>query len=228
MSRTALVLSGGGRYADRWHPFAETSQRIAAIVQDQGYDVEISADIDRRLSRAGGADMPGLMVLNIGDPSQGEAGPSHDDLDGSAREGLLRYLRAGHPLLAFHSSATSLASVPEWEEILGGVWVRGTSMHPEYSRARIRVHSDRHPIVSGLHDFDVSDERYTYLRTAPDLVPLATHEHDGSEFPLIWARKYGSARVVYDALGHDTASYDSQPHRELIARAVRWLDGRSV
>jgi type 1 glutamine amidotransferase len=29
--------------------------------------------------------------------------------------------------------------------------------------------------------------------------------------------------VIYDALGHDERSYDSPGHREIIARAARWL-----
>ncbi|WP_223694308.1 ThuA domain-containing protein [Leifsonia poae] len=82
---------------------------------------------------------------------------------------------------------------------------------------------DRHPIVAGLGDFEVDDERYTYLRTAPDLVPLATHEHEGVEYPLLWARTYGDARIVYDALGHDAASFASPTHRTIIARAAHWL-----
>jgi type 1 glutamine amidotransferase len=42
---------------------------------------------------------------------------------------------------------------------------------------------------------------------------------------LLWAREYGRSRIVYDALGHDTRSYDSQAHRELIRRAALWALG---
>ncbi|MCH3150478.1 ThuA domain-containing protein, partial [Listeria monocytogenes] len=67
--------------------------------------------------------------------------------------------------------------------------------------------------------------RYTDLRVQPDVVALASHEHEGREHPLIWARSYGNARIVYDALGHDTASYEAETHREILRRAVDWLLG---
>jgi type 1 glutamine amidotransferase len=225
LSSRALILSGAGRYADPWHPFADTSARLAGILSEQGFDVEVSEDVDARLATLGGPAAPDLLVLNVGDPSLTD--PEHPEpvAERRGRDGLLAYLANGRPLLAMHVTSTSLRGVPEWEGILGAVWVRGTTMHPDYSWARIHVHPDRHPIVSGLADFDVQDERYTHLRTAPDLVPLATHEHEGGEYPLLWARTYGDARVVYDALGHDTASYDSPTHRAIIGRAVRWLSG---
>jgi hypothetical protein len=38
----SLLLSGAGRYADEWHDFAATSQRLASILAGLGHDVEIS------------------------------------------------------------------------------------------------------------------------------------------------------------------------------------------
>ncbi|MGN6425637.1 MAG: ThuA domain-containing protein [Leifsonia sp.] len=218
----ALILSGAGRYADPWHPFAETSDRLAAILRAEGLDVEVSGDVDERMAALANPDgAPDLLVVNIGDPAR--AGDVAPEAEARGREGLLAHLGRGAPLLASHVSATSLRGIPEWEQILGAIWVRGTSFHPDYGRARIRVHPDRHSIVSGLADFEVDDERYTDLRVAPGVLPLASHEHAGREHPLIWTRRYGPARIVYDALGHDAASYDSATHREILARAVRWL-----
>jgi type 1 glutamine amidotransferase len=98
-------------------------------------------------------------------------------------------------------------------------------MHPEYGTAKIRVHSDRHPIVAGIGDFEVQDERYTYLRMAEDVVPLLGHLHEGVEYPLLWTRDHHGARVVYDALGHDVQSYRSPEHRTILRRTARWLLG---
>lgn len=226
MSSHALIVSGAGRYADPWHPFAATSAAIAGILRGEGIEVEISEGVDARLAALADAeadDVPDLLVVNIGDPALTDPEHPEPEAERRARAGLLAHLAAGRSLLAVHVSSTSLRGVPEWEDILGGVWVRGTTMHPDYSLARIHVYPDRHPIVAGLTDFEVEDERYTSLRTAPDLVPLATHEHDGGEHPLLWARCYGDARVVYDALGHDEASYESDTHRAILAAAARWL-----
>jgi uncharacterized protein len=216
----AIVLSGTGRFADAWHPFAATSARLAAILRDQGFEPEIAGP-DERMADLGDAR---LVVVNIGAPSVPDL-----DRDAAARLGLLGYLARGGPMLIMHVSSTSLPAVPEWKSVLGGIWVRGRTMHPEYGLARIRVYPDRHPVVATAGDFELYDERYSYLDVA-DVIPLATHRHDGIEHPLLWARSYPpatpggpEARIVYDALGHDERSYDSAEHREIIARAARWL-----
>lgn len=218
----ALILSGGGRYADPWHPFAETSARLAELLRGQGLDVEISEEVDARMA-ALTTDDPDLLVLNVGDPAH--TGTPDPEAEARGREGLLAHLERGRPLLVSHVTSTSLRGVPEWEAILGGVWVRGTSFHPDYGPATIRVHVDRDPLAAGLGDFAVTDERYTDLRVDPAVEALATHEHEGREHPLIWTRRYGDAKVFYDALGHDAASYDAPEHREILERAVRWLVG---
>jgi type 1 glutamine amidotransferase len=217
------VLSGAGRFADPWHPFQETSSRLGDILRVEGFDVEIAGADDRMADLADAQ----LVVVNIGAPSIPD--PARD---AAIRRGLLRYLAAGGPLLAMHVSATSLPALPEWEQIIGGIWVRGTTMHPEYGLSRIHVYPDRHPIVATAENFELHDERYSYLRVATDVVPLATHAHDGIEHALLWARTYRAreaqppgSRVVYDALGHDGRSFDSPEHCEIIARAVRWLAG---
>lgn len=219
----ALLLFGAGRYADPWHPFDVTAGRLAELLCDEGLTVEVSGEVDERMACLLDSDDIDLLVLDIGDPAL--AGRPNPEAEERGRAGLLAHLRRGRPLLVMHVTSTSLRGVPEWEEILGAVWVRGRSFHPEYGTGRVLVHGDRHEIAAGLADFDVDDELYTELRVRPDVVPVATHRYDGREHPLLWPRTYGRARIVYDALGHDAASFDAPVHRELLARSVRWLLG---
>ena len=230
MSSRVLLLSGAGRYSDPWHPFPETSARVADTLRDAGLDVTVSDDVDGALARLVG-EAPDLLVLNIG-AADGPLAPGVKDAppdaarDAASRDGLLAHLSAGRPLLALHVSATSLGFVPEWESILGGIWVRGTTMHPDYDRAHIQVETDAHPIVAGIRDFDTDDERYSWMRVDPAVRALAWQEHDGMRHPLLWTHGYGGAQVVYDALGHNATSYDSPEPRELVARSARWLLGQ--
>ena len=229
MTARALLLSGAGRYADPWHPFAQTSAAVAQVVTEAGFAVEIVEDVDAAL--AGLAESaPDLLILNIGDP----AGPHPENVvddapdparDERSRTGLLAHLAAGRPLHALHVSSTSLGYVPEWESVLGGIWVPGTTMHPDLDDAHIEVDTDAHPVVNGNADFVVHDERYSWMRVAPQVRGLAWHEHDGARHPLLWTHDYGGARVVYDALGHDERSYPSAARRSLVSRAARWLVG---
>jgi type 1 glutamine amidotransferase len=230
MSSRVLLVSGAGRYSDPWHPFAQTSERIAAVLRDAGLDVTVADDVDRAFARVS-ADAPDLLVVNIG-AADGQLAPGVAETppdpvrDAETRDGLLGHLAAGRPLLAVHVSATSLGFVPEWESILGGIWVRGTTMHPDYGRARIHVETDAHPIVAGIGDFDTDDERYSWMRVDPTVNALAWQEHAGVSHPLLWTHEYQGTRVVYDALGHDAASYDSVESRELVARSALWLLGQ--
>ena len=139
------------------------------------------------------------------------------------QEALLAHLDGGGGLLGMHVSATSFTTMPRWPEILGGHWVRGTTMHPPLDLARIRLHAGVHPVAGDDTELEVLDERYSYLDVRDDVVVLGDHEHDGLIHPMIWAREHGAGRVVYDGLGHDPRSYDSPAHRDLLGRAVSWL-----
>lgn len=216
-SPQVLIVSGAGRYADPWHPFAETSARLAELLTAAGFAVEVDENVDARLADPGTV---GLLVLNLGNPQE----PSGQDA--ATRAGLLAHLARGLPLLAMHVSATSLPAVAEWEAILGGIWVRGTTFHPPYGPAHVEIADRGHPITRGLADFELQDERYTGMRVAPSVHVLAQHRQGGVAHPLLWTNRYGDADVVYDALGHDTASFESAEHRELLRRAARWLTAR--
>lgn len=226
--RKVLLLSGVGRYADPWHPFAETSTALAGLLREAGYDVDLPTDLDAALAglaRADEADLPDLLVVNVGLPRDGLPSPATP----AAAAGLTRWLNSARPLLASHVSATSFMDLPEWEDGLGGRWVRGTSMHPEYGPAAIHILPDSGPLVAGIPDFKLLDERYSWLRTTPGINIHATHTHEDAEHPVVWSFERpvsGSepaGRTFYDALGHDAASYESAEHRELLRRAISWL-----
>jgi type 1 glutamine amidotransferase len=82
-----------------------------------------------------------------------------------------------------------------------------------------------HPLVAGLADFTIVDERYSDLDHGSD-PPTPLLVADG--LPLLWARVHGNGRVVYDALGHHPASYAVPEHREIVRRAIRWASGAEV
>ena len=109
-------------------------------------------------------------------------------------------------MLAVHVGACTLLRLPLWESVTGAAWVGGQSTHPKAGpvpdQHLSRAASHHEPVA----DFDIVDERYAFLRTAPDIVPLAAHEYEGRVHPLLWARERGPSRVVTDLLGHDARS----------------------
>jgi uncharacterized protein len=213
-----VLISGSGAYADPWHRFPATSARLAGIIEGLGYTVRVIEDVEVGLAEPGPCR---LLVINIGNPST----PRPEERIKAARVGIEDHLSAGGAILGVHSSATSLTTLPEWPMILGGRWVRGQSMHPPQSQTTISITSVDHPITRGLADFAIFDERYSYLETQPDITVLCEHSHNGLRHPVVWARETDRYRVVYDGLGHDTASYDRTGHVRLLRRIVRWLMG---
>jgi type 1 glutamine amidotransferase len=211
-----LIISGSGSYSDPWHSFADTSQRLADIIAEMGHHVTISEAVEEDLAEPG---EPDLIVINVGKPRETRPQSRID----AAERGLDRHIRRGGALLGVHVSATSMTTMPGWSQMLGGHWVPNRTMHPKQDSFTVVVHSGSHPIVRGLTDFIVFDERYSYLHTNPDITVMCEHLTDGRLHPIVWARESGLARVVYDGLGHDTRSYESQGHLDLLRQSLRWL-----
>ena len=221
----AVILSGAGRYADPWHPFAETSAALAGIVTGAGYRVEVSDDLLGGLAALEGVD---LLVVNAGGPDSPlpegavDPGAPSDAEIAAASAGFEAALARGIGVLAVHAAVGTLPEAPAFGHALGARWVDGVSWHPPIGDARVHL-VGAHPIAEGLADFTAFDERYSGLRLLEVIEPIAEHEQDGIRHPLIWARELGRSRLVYDALGHDARSYDSAAHRALLDRALTWL-----
>lgn len=211
-----MIISGAGAYADPWHPFPETSGRLAELLTSAGHRVEVSETVEETLRAQRDAQ---LLVINIGNPVPPRPAAALVEIE----QALLAHLAAGGGLLGMHVSATSFTTMPRWPEILGGHWVRGTTMHPPLDLATIALRRGVHPVVGDATSVEVLDERYCHLDVRDDVVVLGDHEHDGASHPVIWAREHGPGRVVYDGLGHDARSYDSDGHRDLLLRATSWL-----
>ncbi len=217
------ILSGAGPSADPWHPYPETSAAIAEIGSATGFEVKVVSGALEGLAelseRSGDPEGPGL-------DGAVPTAPADADLAALASERFDAALERGIGILVVHSGAAALREVPAFGGALGARWERGRSWHPDQGDARVLVVGD-HPIVRGLSDFEVFDERYTDLVPNADFegtsTVLAVHEEVGRTHPLAWARELGRSRLVYSALGHDAQSYRSAGHRALLARALRWL-----
>ena len=211
----ALLLTGSGRYADPWHPFAATSSAVAEILRAAGWVVDESTEVESALATIG--DDVDLLVTNIGRPTDDDS-----DATNRAGDGLARFANRGGSVLALHSSLNAFAANPVWGQLLGARWVPGVSMHPPQSVARIHVDGSS-DVIAGLKDFDVDDELYTQLVFEADVVPLLTYEFDDGIHPLAWQREHDGSRIVVDALGHGPESWASAGHRQFLERCLDWL-----
>ena len=212
MTRAVIFAGGEPPHDDPWHPFAATAACVAAALEGHGVattTVATPAELVAVLSDAA------LLVM------QGSASfePTPDDAELLAVASA--HVAAGGGLLALHSAACALPDEPGWESLIGGRWVLGDSWHPEIAPFEVRLAP--HVVTRGLDDFATVDERYTALRVADDVEPLAWTDDGAERHPLAWARELGAGRVIYDALGHDERSYESAGRLALLRREADWL-----
>ena len=196
-----LVLSGAGRYADNIHDFDATSEAVSQVLTERGHQVEVRRSYPEALDHLAGAD---LLIVNTG------GGDPEEEWE------------AGKPILGLHPACNTFCDWDLWSSILGGKWVLGVSGHPERSYAVFEPMPEAadHPILRGVEQVVVYDERYSDLDINPLATPLLFHE-TGEEFhPMCWVM--GNS-VVYDGLGHSPRSYYSASRRQLLCNEVSWL-----
>lgn len=212
----ALLLSGTGRYANQGHPSAGTSEALAGLLGEAGFDVVAAADVDAALEWLTSPwNWPDLLAVNIGNPSDPQPSPGP-----AAAAGLRAWLTGDRALLGLHSSSTAFPDLPEWKPALGGHWVTDGSGPLSAGPSRRAGFSGS----AGLVDFEVMDELYSCPDTGPAVTVHARHLHDAVLHPLVWShQRAGGGRTFYDAVGHDAAAFDSPEHRQLLRRGIDWL-----
>lgn len=223
MSQRALILSGGVG-----HPFEATSAQVAELLAEIGITALVNNDLEAALDGLAARPVDLLVVNALRWRMEAERyahlrDESAFSLSGSGRGAIEGHLRAGRPLLALHTAPICFDDWPRWGEIVGAAWNWERSFHPPLGEVEITVATDQHAITTGLGDFWIVDEVYGFLDVADDVEPLAWGTHSGQTHPLLWAREVGSARVVYDALGHDERSFENASHQHIIRRASEWL-----
>jgi len=212
-----VLILGGGRdpYVDPWHPYAETSGRIAAIALDRGHVVELSDDPMARV--AAGLDGVDVLVSNLPDP--GDSVPEADRAAAWAE--LDRFAQRPGGVLGVHVGLTGLLGWRRWSDLMGARWVNGASGHPPLGEATVRTLP--HRLTDGVGEFAITDELYTGLEVTGDIASGVDHTLDGVVHHLVWTRRVGDVRAVGDALGHDVRSFDSADHTAIVGRALDWL-----
>lgn len=219
---SVLLLSGGGRFADPWHPFAASSRRLADLIEQQGHRVQIRTTTPSLLH----FDDVDLVVVNAGGGLPGRTPEQRAQSTPAWDEALGRFgawIDQGGPVLAVHTSANTFANWPRWRQVLGGAWIPGQSGHPPRSVATFEPVTRDHPVLAGIDQVRADDERYCNLVLDPGVTPLLAHHTDGKQQVMAWAGPDGGSRVLYDGLGHDASAYDSPDRQRLLAGELGWL-----
>ena len=224
-----LILTGGV-----FHPFEDASESLTQMLLEIGIDSDVTTDISSGLSWLddGGYDL--LTVYALRWPMEQERFANDRarwavTLSAQDQARINAHLAAGRGVLALHTAAISFSDWPRWRDIVGAGWIWGTSNHPPHGPVDVRMTTGEHPITRGLEAFNFPEEAYARMDLVPGIQALANVQAPSQEepSPCLWAREVDGARVVYNALGHDSASLNHPTHKRLLQRAALWAIRRS-
>ncbi|SPJ24146.1 ThuA domain-containing protein [Palleronia abyssalis] len=199
----------------------------------KGHDPEACASIVSDILRAEGMEVTSVEGADI---------LQSEDLDryalivpmvtqvASDKEGVDRLcaaVRGGVGLGGFHGGmGDAFRDAPAYQFMVGGQWVA----HPgDFIDYRIEVTRPDHPIMNGIDSFDYHSEQY-FMHVDPGNEVLATTtftgehapETAGTTMPVVWTRTFGTGRVFYSSLGHDSKELSEPAGREILRRGLVW------
>ena len=225
-----LVMSGGR------HPYEESTPILEGFLKSAGHEVTVTEDASI-LADAAGMGAYDALVFN----TRRENLPDFGDweMEAAEKQGLKDYIKAGKGFVCIHIAGCAPASWPEYHDVTGGGWVMAESFHPPYGRFTVNVSQPGHPGVSGVSDFETSDELYMgIVFNEGNDVFLTGDAEDGTypwrgedtfmpggTFPLGWTRTYGEGRVFVTLLGHNGLSFRTPQFQQIVLNGVEWATG---
>ena len=210
--KSALFVWGG------WHGH-EPKQCVdifAPWLREQGYEVEISDDLDVFTDEK---KMKNLSLI-IPVYTQGE-------ITREQEKGLLDAVKSGIGIAGWHGGmGDSFRWSVDYQFMVGGQWVAHPGNIIDYD-VNIVDHDD--PLMKGLKDFSMHSEQY-YMHVDPRVKVLATTtytgEHapwiEGAVMPVVWKTDYGKGRVFYSSLGHVAKDFDVPEVKLIVQRGMLW------
>lgn len=220
--RRNLILVGG-----IFHDFQASAEALADVLAPLGIESRIEPDLDAGLASLATNPVDLVTVNALRWEMIGEKYDPYRDSEAYSPPGVTRaafanHLESGGALLGLHTASICFSDWQEWGALLGGRWVWGTSFHPPPEKISVSP-ADRES-SDALPAFEVHDELYTDLTLEPDAEVLAYGRSEAmpNAQPVLWRHTVGPGRVIYDALGHDSASLLHPPHAQWLRESVAW------
>lgn len=217
-----VLFSGGGE----WHPYGECSGAMIDALRVKGGFLCSYSEDPQSLKFDHLKNFDVLVIYNgvyyAGD-DQKQKEPTPDYIPGS----ITKFVEEGGGLIVVHSGMASFSDWKEYIDLIGGIWVWGTSKHDAYGLLKNKVVAE-HPIVADLpKTFEFPDEFYHTLNVQPSVKVLieSTHLKDGETVtePLVWvAKETETERVAVILQGHDMGSWGTPLMQQLMQQAIEW------
>jgi type 1 glutamine amidotransferase len=213
MTKKALMTYGG------WdgHEPKQTSDRFAAFLRGQGYEVIQSPTLDSYLDAA----LMGSLDLIVQTWTCGS-------ITGEQWNGLNKAVSDGVGLAGWHGGIVdAFRGHVDYQWMTGGQFVS----HPgNCKKYEVNITGWEDPIMAGLSDFHMPSSEQYYMLVEPSNLVLATTTFDGvhdplrknTVMPVVWKRKWGKGRVFVNCLGHVNSDFEVPEARIITERGLLW------
>lgn len=212
LTKKALFLAGG------WegHEPQACSELFASLLQEEGYETEISTTLDTLL------DTDKINALDLIVPAYSIGTITDDQL-----KNLLTAVKNGVNIGGWHGGMIdAFRNSTDYQFMVGGQFVSHPGGIIDYT---VQITNHDHPITAGIEDFAMHSEQY-YMHVDPSNVVLATTtfsgEHcewiAGTVIPVTWTRRWGKGKVFFCSLGHVLKDFDVPEAREMVRRGLLW------
>ena len=154
-----------------------------------------------------------------------------DSISPDQQEAYIRLLKKGASMIFLHHALVSYQNWPEFIKIAGGqyhtqpVAVNGDTLKASYEHdvnIPVKVENKKHPVTSGISNFEIVDEVYGGVEILQQVKPLLSTTHPKSMRYLAWINHYGNSDVIYIQLGHGPSGYSNPNFRKLLQQAIEW------
>ncbi len=170
---------------------------------------------------------------------------SHDPAPPMSPEGKKAFLAAihgGKAFLGVHSATDTFHSKSDKEldpyiEMIGGEFI----VHGSQQKVKLQVTDPSFPHASafGTPSYELNDEWYALKNQPEDLHVIISYDTDSfprrtggdscynrPDFPMTWAKTYGSGKVFYTAMGHREDVWENPKYQELLLGGLMWATGK--
>ena len=227
--------------AEYSHPFSKPKLKVLIITGGHGYDRKAFYDVFN--------DIPFITYDTVVHPHANPLIASSnidkydvlvfydlaDSLSPSEQQAYINLLKKGKSMIFLHHSLVSYQHWPEFIKIVGGqyhthpVVVNGDTLSANYEHGvsfSVKVENTKHPVTSGLTDFEILDEVYGDVEILPSVKPLLSTTHPKSMRYVAWINRYGKSDVICIQLGHGPTAYANPNFKKLVRQAIEWSASR--
>jgi uncharacterized protein len=156
-------------------------------------------------------------------------------LDAQQKAELAAWVQSGKGFVAAHTALTAFDSWPEFGDLLGARY----DDHPWNTASGTIINEDpSFPATKHFAaTFQLTDEFYQPKEFSRDklrvllrldvskMPPNPNNRRTDGDFPLAWAKTYGTGRVFYSSLGHASEMWDNRDVAQMYFEAIKWSLG---